>query len=197
MTPKRPKSRARTLRRITAMCAASVLLLSSLGLYAKPKPSLLGGWQLNRELTEQRRPKLPKSKSTSSGFGSIGIGGVILPTPGGNTRSNPGGATARLPAVLACQSMTLTKAGSDILVTCPELLKPRKFTIGNIHGRKVKFSNRHLSERYSSTSRRVTHAFRLEKSGLMEIKVTVKQKHAKLLTYILVFDRATKDASNA
>lgn len=172
------------------------LLALVAALFASPivvdaKPSLIGDWQLNRELTEERRPKLPKAKSSRSGFGTniaVGAGGVLMPVPRNPTGPSPGGATANLPSILACQELSLVRQESDIVVTCPQMLEPRTFVIGKIHGRTVRWSDRKLSEKYSSTSRRVTHEFNLERSGLMEIKITVKPKGAKRLTYILVFE---------
>ena len=183
------------------MSGLCVLLLCFLvtPIGAADKTSLIGDWTLNRELTEERRPKLPKAKSSRSGFGTnvaVGAGGVLMPVPTRNTGPNPGGATANLPHILACQELSLTKNGSDIVVTCPQMLEPRKFVVGKVHGRTVRWSNRSLSEKYSSTSRRVTHAFKLERSGVMEIKITVKPKGSKRLTYIMVFDRAPADALN-
>lgn len=154
---------------------------------------LLGDWQLNRELTEKRRPKLPKARASNSGFGTgatIGAGGVLMPVPGPGNRA-PAGPTKNLPKVLGCVQLSLTQHGQDITATCPELDAPRIFKIGKLHGRTVKFSSRKMTEKYSSTSRRVTHTFLLERSGLLEVKVTVKPKGAKMRTYILVFDRAT------
>ncbi|MCY4128791.1 MAG: hypothetical protein OXG15_06060, partial [Gammaproteobacteria bacterium] len=60
-----------------------------------------------------------------------------------------------------------------------------------------KWSNRKLTEKYASTSRRVTHTFILERSGVMEIEITVKPKRAKKLTYIMVFDRVAADAQHS
>ena len=177
-----------------------VMSLFAVPAVAKERPSLVGDWQLNRDLTEERRPKVKKTQPSRSGFGSnvaVGAGGVLMPVPKRQGGPSAGGATANLPKILACQELTLVQQGSDIVVTCPQMLEPRKFVIGKIHGRTVRWSNRKLTEKYSSTSRRVTHEFNLERSGVMEIKITVKPKGAKRLTYILVFDPVPVDAQHS
>ena len=159
---------------------------------AAERASLQGDWTLNRELTAKRRPKLPKAKSSRSGFGSVnvGVGGVLVPNPGsGGPSPSATSATANMPKILGCEQLTLSKSGQVVEISCPAMSQARKFNIGNTHGRKTRYSNRKLTEKYSSTSRRVTHTLRLEGSDRMEIKVTVKPKGAKQLTYILVFDR--------
>ncbi len=179
------------------VCAAAFLTFPAV---ANQKPSLIGDWQLNRDLTAERRPKVRKAKPSSSGFGTnvaVGAGGVLMPVPRRQGGPAAGGATANLPKILACQELTLAQQGSDIVVTCPQMLEPRKFVIGKIHGRTVRWSNRKLTEKYSSTSRRVTHEFNLERSGVMEIKITVKPKGAKRLTYILVYDPVPHDAQHS
>lgn len=174
-----------------------VPLLFSEPIAAKTKPTLIGDWTLNRHLTEERRPKVRETKSSSGGFGTsaaVGAGGVLMPVP--NRRAGPSatGATGNLPKILSCQQLSLARQGSNVVVTCPQMLEPRKFVIGRVHGRTAKWSNRKLTEKYSSTSRRVTHTFILERSGVMEIEITVKPKRAKKLTYIMVFDRVAVDA---
>ena len=180
---------------IAMLCVISVLLTTQ-RITGAEKPSLLGDWQLNRELTEKRRAKLPKAKTSSTGFGrrlSTSVGGVMLPTPGGSGPS-AGGATANLPTVLSCEEMKVTHGGPEIEVACPQLLKPRVFKIGKHHGRSVRWSKRTLRERYSSTSRRVTHEFKLEKPNRMGITITVKRGSSRKLTYLLVFDRIQTEA---
>ncbi|MCY4095088.1 MAG: hypothetical protein OXG05_08180 [Gammaproteobacteria bacterium] len=182
---------------VSAFALGMALLLLAVPITAADKPSLIGDWTLNRDLTEERRPKVPKAKSSRSGFGSrvaVGAGGVLMPVPNNPASPSAAGATGNLPQILACQQLSVTQQGSDIVVTCPQMLEPRNFAVGRIHGRTVKWSNRKLTEKYASTSRRVTHTFNLERSGLMEIKITVKPKRAKKLTYIMVFDRVTQDA---
>lgn len=181
-----------TIAAFSMWCAMAVSVLTTNTVVAAEKANLLGDWTLNRDLTEKRRPKLPKAKASRSGFGKVhvGVGGVLVPTPG-SSGPIPGGsgATAGMPKVLSCDELELTKQGQVIEANCPTMLNARKFNVGNIHGRKTKYSNRKLTEKYSSSSRRVTHTFKMEGSDRMEVKVTVKPKGAKLLTYILVFDR--------
>ena len=179
------------------VCAMSLFAVPAV---AKERPSLIGDWQLNHDLTKERRPKVRNAKPSRSGFGTnvaVGAGGVLMPVPRRPTGPSAGGATANLPKILACQELSLAQQGSDIVVTCPQMLEARKFVIGKIHGRTVRFSNRKLTEKYSSTSRRVTHEFNLERSGVMEIKITVKPKGAKRITYILVFDPVSDDAQHS
>ena len=178
---------------IALVCAMSLFAVPAL---AKEKPSLIGDWQLNHDLTKDRRPKVRNAKPSRSGFGTnvaVGAGGVLMPVPKRQGGPSARGATANLPKILTCQELTLAQQGSDIVVTCPQMLEPRKFVIGKIHGRTVRWSNRKLTEKYSSTSRRVTHEFNLERSGVMEVKITVKPKGAKRITYINVFDRVPDD----
>ena len=180
-------------------CVAATILMTQSAIAAE-KPSLLGEWTLNRELTEERRPELPKAKGSRTGFGSqvqVGVGGVLLPNPGSRTGGpSAGGSTANLPKVLGCLSLKLEQVGDAISVTCPEMLEARSFRIGKYHGRNVKWSRKNLSENYRSTSRRVTHSFKLEKENLMQIKVTVKPKQSKRLTYIMVFDRVSENEAS-
>ena len=178
----------------TGLVFLATIVLASLNttVLAKEKPSLIGDWTLNPELTEKRRPKQEKASRARSGFGTnvvVATGGVLMPVP---TQTSPtaSGPTANLPAILGCKQMAISQQASDILVTCPELFEPRIFQIGKVHGRTVRWSNRSLSEKYSSTSRRVTHEFKLERSGLLAIEITVKPKGQKRLKYVLVFDRA-------
>ena len=175
----------------------TALLLLAVPTAAADRPSLIGDWTLNRDLTEERRPKVPKAKSSRSGFGSrvaVGAGGVLMPVPNNPTGPSAAGATGNLPKILACQELSVTQQGSNVVVTCPQMLEPRNFIVGRIHGRTVNWSTRKLTEKYSSTSRRVTHTFNLERSGVMEIKITVKPKRARKLTYIMVFDRVVQEA---
>ena len=182
--------------RVPVLIVSFALLLVAIPTIADEKPSLVGDWTLNRDLTEERRPKVKKAESSRSGFDSrvaVGAGGVLMPIPNNPTGPSAAGATGNLPKILACQQLSVTQQGSDIVVTCPQMLEPRNFVVGRIHGRTVKWSTRKLTEKYSSTSRRVTHTFNLERSGLMEITITVKPKRAKKLTYIMVFDRVSQD----
>lgn len=194
----RHKEKARTYFALVLLLLA-VLTLTALPTVAKDKPTLVGDWTLNRELTKERRPREPKARSSRSGFGSrvaVGAGGVIMPIPNNPAGPAAAGATGNLPKILACQELSLTRQGSNVVVNCPQMLEPRDFVIGRVHGRTAKWSNRKLTEKYSSTSRRVTHTFTLERSGVMQIEITVKPKRAKKLTYIMVFDRVAADAQH-
>ena len=177
--------------RLLLIIGCSTLFFQGQVVEASQKPSLLGEWRINAEETERLKPKLSRSKTGKSGFGGVGVSVAGMPLPGrsGSGRSR---GTASMPKVLSCSSLALNRVGDDIQLTCPDFDGSRKFKIGTHHGRKVRFSNSSLSEKYSSTSRRVTHAFKLKKRDRMEVEVTVNPKQSAKLRYLLVYDRVAQ-----
>ena len=156
---------------------------------ASEKKTLLGNWKLNVEETERLRPKLPKARTTQSGFGSnlrVGVAGVPVPTPGGGTGAR--GQSANMPRVLSCNTLNLSQVSEEIHMLCDDDVKARKFKIGKHHGRTARWKTKTLTEAYTSTSRRVKHEFSI-KNGRMHVEVMVKPQKSSRLRYLVVFDR--------
>lgn len=159
--------------------------------------TVLGMWEINDEETIRLRPKQSNTTTSGGGFGSVVVvGGVLLPGPdsGGNTPT-VAGQGAGLPRVLSCRVMQLDLVGETINMTCDGETKPRKFTIGKLHGRKTKFSQKKLTEGYTSTTRRVEHKFSIKKQDRLHVEVSVKPKGGKRLRYLVVFDRQLETPS--
>ena len=176
---------------------ALVLVFGGSDVLGKQKKTLLGVWEFNPEETQKLQPKRARTKTTKSGFGNIGVsvGGMPVPRPGRGAAAASRG-TSVLPKVLSCNKLTLSEAADEILMTCPSFKGTREFRIGKHHGRTVRWRDKRLTEKYSSTSRRVTHDFQLRKSDQMHVEVVVTPKQSSRLKYLVVFDRASSKQSN-
>ena len=154
--------------------------------------SLVGSWTLNKEETA----KFAKSLKTVGNRGlisgvSVGVGGVLVPTQRSAITPTR---TLQPPIILDCEEAQISKVGEKVFLTCNEVDK-RRFDIGKFHGRVTTWSDRRLKERYSSTSRTVEHRFHLKKPDLMEVKLFLKPKGARRMSYTLIYDRKQTSSS--
>ena len=155
---------------------------------------ILGLWVLNDELTEELKPKPRKSRSMG-GFGGVTVaaGGIGIPLPGGGM-GGPAAAAASLkfPTVLECEGFELGKKDDKVTLSCEDGSR-RDFYIGNKHGRKTSLTSKTLRESYSSTSRTVKHAFKLDRDDNLIVTVRIKAKGGEEQVYVRAFSKEVKD----
>ena len=151
------------------------------------KKDLTGIWILNEEETNKVTPKT-STISRKKGLRNTGVTGVLVPNQ--RSRITPS-KTINPPLILDCMRAELEHLGQQVQLTCNEI-DTRIFLLGKEHGRVAKWKGKTLTERYSSTSRSVQHAFKLVKEDRMEVTVQVKPRGAKKLRYILVYDRSSQ-----
>ena len=155
---------------------------------------ILGSWVLNDDLTAELKPKPRKSRSMG-GFGGVSVaaGGIGIPLPGGGT-GGPTAAAASLkfPTVLECEGFELSKKDDKVTLNCEDGSR-RDFYIGNKHGRKTSLTSKTLRESYSSTSRTVKHAFKLDKNDNLIVTVRIKAKGGEEQIYVRAFSKEVED----
>lgn len=171
-----------------------LIIVSSLaaadGFAASAPEWLLGGWQLNNELTAEVQVK--KKNSSSGGFGGISstvsVGGVSIPTPGTSTSQQAPGGSPKDPQVLRCKEMQISMVEEDLLMEFAGVGQER-IKYGDNQGRITKWSRNKLTSRYETTSRKVSRTYQLRKDGTLLVTVKIKPRQAASIVQKRVFQR--------
>ena len=161
-----------------AFCYMAILLFYLFSpadtLLAKAKPGLEGSWVLDVEASKKLQPKksersILSSVSTST---SVSVGGIPLPKSGSGTYPESK-RKGKDPDVLFCKGMTITAAEDAVRIDY-DGLGAKTFHIGNVKGRKTRYSGKRMTTSYESTSRRVSQTYTIENPD--KLIVTVKMK---------------------
>ena len=170
-------------------------LISALFGVVASAADITGSWVLNEELTEEMQPKVKGTKGVGGGFsgGFIGAGGIMLPIPGtGGGGTAAAQRTLKLPIVLDCSELNLSKQSVKVNVSCNDE-NYREFFLDDRHGRKTKWRDRKFTESYKSTSRTVKHEFRWLRGDILKVTVSIRQRGNRSQEYVRVFDRKSSE----
>ena len=168
------------------------LTLLALGLASygvAESPGLIGNWTLNNDLTREVQPagKETHRMSGTSVRPSISVGGMPLPT-GGGAQGEYSSAPSRDPKVLSCSELGIEHVGDDIMLTYlgvgSETLSP-----GNVQGTRTSFSQRKLTSKYQTTTRKVSKTFEMRSDGRLLVTVKLNPNQGKTIVHKRVFDR--------
>lgn len=169
------------------------LFVCSVGTLQADESKILGSWILNDELTAELKPKPRKSRSMG-GFGGVSIaaGGIGIPLPGGVGGPAAAASSLKFPTVLDCEGFELSKEDDKVTLSCEDGSN-RDFYIGKKHGRKTSLTSKTLRESYSSTSRTVKHAFKLDKNDNLIVTVRIKAKGGEEQVHVRAFSQEVED----
>lgn len=151
-------------------------------------PDLTGQWVYNPVKSDEARPK----KKNSSIFGkvkpSISIGGWPIPMPGNDPSKEASNQRVHDPDVLYCKNMSIKKVDGIIRATYGTL-SSSEFVPGRHRGRVTRWTGKKLTQSYTTTTRKVTQTYQLQKNGDLLVSVTIKPRHASKRVYNRIFDR--------
>ena len=159
-------------------------------------PDFVGQWTINNELTDAIAPEF-KDSDLFSGFGngSVSVSVMGIPLPGGGQRQASSGGALKDPDVLSCREMRIEQHGDGLQMTYEgvgsELLRP-----GDYRGRQSSWSRKRISQRYKSTSRKVSKKWEVRRDGRLLVTVVINPKNDKKRTYKRVFDPVPEDAES-
>lgn len=153
-------------------------------------PGVIGSWTLNNELTREVQPEGKETHrfGNSSVRPTISVGGMPIPT-GGSPQGEYSSAPTRDPKVLSCAQLGIEHVGDDIHLTYigvgSETLTP-----GNVQGTRTSFSQRKLTSRYQTTTRKVSKTFELRNDGRLLVTVKLNPNQGATVVHKRVFDRS-------
>ena len=165
-----------------------ILILVTYGTFATPKEhqDIPGQWIYNEDRTAQLQPKSKRIKKGRNLLG-VSVGGVLMPLPS-STSSGQTDAHLRVPVILNCSTINIQTKQDRIHMDCGSD-GSRDFLFNPKHGRKILLSKRGLRESYSSTSRSVSHEFKIMRDGALKVTVIIKAFRGPKTKYIRVYDR--------
>ncbi len=154
-------------------------------------PGLIGSWTLNDELTREVQPTAKDTHrfgGTGSVRPSISVGGIPFPT-GGGSQGEYSRAPTRDPKVLSCAELGIEHVGDGIRLTYVGV-GSETLTPGNVQGTRTRFSQRKLTSRYETTTRKVSKTFELRDDGRLLVTVRLNPKQGATVIHKRVFDRS-------
>jgi hypothetical protein len=171
--------------------AAAVLILSLLAQPALAGTSeLYGRWILNHELTSAEQPDGPEQRALFSGLPqtSVSVGGVPLPGSGGSgTPPVPG--SSKDPDVLRCGELTIEPLGDKLHLTFVGV-NSVSIERGDDQGLISRWSDRKLTSRYETTTRKVNQSYEVRRDGRMLVTVKLNPNRGATVIHKRVFERA-------
>ncbi|MFP6815404.1 MAG: hypothetical protein VB948_07640 [Pseudomonadales bacterium] len=177
--------------RTLTIAAVGLVVTLLIGTAAADSPGLIGSWTLNNELTLEVQPE---GKQTSRWGGNssvrptISVGGMPIPT-GGSSQGQYSSAPTRDPKVLSCAELGIEHVGDDVHLTYVGV-GSETLTPGNVQGTRTSFSQRKLTSRYETTTRKVSKTFELRKDGRLLVTVKLNPKQGATVVHKRVFDRS-------
>ncbi len=167
------------------LVTAAIALLTPATSRAEAPQWLLGNWVLDSQKTHELQPEQKSGGGGGFGSPSISVGGLPIPLPSG---ALPGSGAPRDPRVLRCAEMTVAMTDDHVhfayLGVGEEIMKS-----GNDQGRKTTWSRSRLTQKYATTTRKVTKSYELEEDGSLLVKVKISPKGSKSATHVRVFRR--------
>jgi hypothetical protein len=159
---------------------------------AEAKPDLTGVWVLNADASQE----LVRKKTGGGGFGglqtSVSVGGMGIPLPGGGQAASSSGGKLKDPDVLFCQQLEISVV-DEVVVVHYQGLGEDQMKPGKHQGKKVRWTGSKLSERYETTSRKVSKEFRLTSPDQMKVTVKLNPRQGSTREFVKVFDRASPE----
>lgn len=173
------------------MSRCLIAILALLATAAAAESALRGEWVLNTELTQAEQPDGPKQRQ---GLGSslpqarVSVGGVPLPVPGSNPPVQAAG-SPRDPRVLHSATLIIEPEGEALRLVYgngqSETLKR-----GNDQGLVSRWSDRKLTTRYETTSRKVSQVYQVRRDGRLLVTVKLNPSRGPTVVHKRVFERA-------
>jgi hypothetical protein len=148
---------------------------------------LAGRWILNDELTREVQPDDPKQRDLLGNLprASVSVGGVPLPTGGG--QPPPVAGSARNPGVLETAHLTIEPVGDQLRLIYAggtgDTLKA-----GNDQGLISRWNRRKLTSHYETTSRKVSQVYEVRRDGRLLVTVKLNPNRGPTLVHKRVFD---------
>lgn len=166
-----------------------LLLLSAAAPVIADAPSLFGKWQLNNELsTDVQDTGGGIDLSGGNISTSVTVGGIPIPTGGNRAPSEISKLPSKDPDVLRCAELTIEPLGDDVLLTYVGV-GSETLSRGNVQGTKTRWTQRKLTTRYATTSRKVSRTFELQPDGRLLVTVKLDPNRAKAAVHKRIFDR--------
>jgi hypothetical protein len=159
-------------------------------------PELLGEWVINHELTDAIAPEFKDANLFSGmGNGRVSVSVMGIPIPRAETQPAAPSGALKDPDVLSCNEMRIEHIGDELQLTYKgvgtEVLKQ-----GDYRGRQTRWTARSISQRYESTSRKVTKEWELRRDGRLLVTVEINPTKDKKRTYKRVFERPSTGLGN-
>jgi hypothetical protein len=178
---------------ISAMRTATIALLLLLAGGARAEEmTLTGRWTLSPELTHAEQPDGPETRSglfSRMPRTSVSVGGVPLPgTGGGGDGLPPVSGNARDPEVLRCSELVIEPVGDDLRLTYVGV-GSATLKRGNHLGLKSRWSDRRLTSRYQTTSRKVSQEYEVRRDGTLLVTVKLNPDESAAVVHKRVFER--------
>jgi hypothetical protein len=176
--------------RIITTFLATLLALGGFVAARAADAVLVGHWRLNHELTEEVQPDAPRQRDVPGNLPrpSVSVGGVPLPTPGGG-QPPPVAGNPRDPKVLHSTTLTIRPVGDDLELTYAGAQSDR-LKRGDDQGLISRWSDRKLTSRYATTSRKVSQVYEVRSDGRLLVTVKLNPNDGPTLVHKRVFDPA-------
>ena len=176
------------MNRAVGVIVASVLLVTT-GLAGAEQGTLFGNWRLNNELTtDVQDTRSGPDLSAGNVSTTVSVGGIPLPTGSGKPPSEYSSIPSKDPAVLRCAELSIERLADDVLLTY-QGVGSETLSKGNVQGTRTSWSNRKLSTRYATTSRKVSRKFEVQPDGRLLVTVKLNPNRAKAAVHKRIFDR--------
>ncbi|MFK7913794.1 MAG: hypothetical protein AB8B93_07755 [Pseudomonadales bacterium] len=182
------RRRARQLPTLLAIMFLGALVSTTL--HAE-QPRIIGTWVINAERSAAAQPEHLESRDWLAGgrlSTSVNVGGIPIPTGGGNKSREVSSQPAKDPDILRCKRMHIEAAGEDLRMTYEEVGSDL-FRKGKYRGVTTRWNKKRLNSHYRTTTRKVTHELALQADDSLLVTVTIKAKGSRKRTYKQVFER--------
>jgi hypothetical protein len=150
---------------------------------------LAGAWQLNDDMTAAEQPRQSGAGGNRGPSGPrVTVGGMPIPGTTPSPQASFGG-TLPDPMVLRVRQLTLTPQGETFAVMFHGLGHD-ELQRGRHQGVDSRWSERTLTSRYETTSRRVTQTYEVRRDGSLKVTVRIRPQQGKTEIHVRVFDRS-------
>jgi hypothetical protein len=160
---------------------------------AAERGNLFDTWHLNAQLSAELQPDNSKSKDGNDGLNMpwVSVGGVGIPLPSGGSAPQSAGAAGVSPDVLSCTELKIERIDAQVVLTYVGVGEEALIK-GEEHGVKTGWSSRKLTSKYSTTRRKVSKTFEVDKGDRLIVTVKLSPKQGKGNTFKRVFERASR-----
>lgn len=176
--------------RTPGLILALTLMVLARAAAADP-PALSGHWVISAELTRAAQPDGPQQKNglfERMPRASVSVGGMPLPgSAGAVLPSAPG--SPQDPRILRCHEMLIDAGDETLRIDCGEA-GSEVLQRGNDQGLVSRWSNRKLTSRYETSSRKVSQTYQVRRDGTLLVTVKLDPNDSAAVVHKRVFQRA-------